>query len=258
MKRIFLFLAVSVPLISSAQIACPAFGRNQHYERWEVLLTWNSVDPYANIQEFDLGKGKYLLPGTFEDKSIAPGITFKYYPDDITALRLKTIYTVRNIHDHRETVDTTGHQTIYDEQFDQVLIKGAPGLQWTYFVSRFSFYGGFELPFTYHGDLTQTEYVIDTIPQVSRTETNATYTIPGGFSAGVGFFIGSTLYYRTLLGVGFEISSAYQYTKAGGTATDSYTVTGAINDSRIISYDDTIEHFRFTPLQASIHLSLRF
>src|SRR4030095_8092391 len=149
--------------------------------------------------------------------------TFNYYPDESTVLRLKAIYTARNIHYAANTsLDTLGNGVNIDTKIEQTLFKIAPGFGWTYFVSRFSFYGGFELPYTYHSDLTVTEKEIDTIAG-STIESNSKTTVPGGFSIGLGCFVGSTFYFPSILGVGFEVSSAYQYSKLGGDIVGSGT-----------------------------------
>ena len=261
MKKLLVTGIFILPLICHAQIDCPAFGRAQNYERWEILPTWNTVDPYYSLGNFHFIEEDYLDGGITTNISSAPGLTVKYYADEISAFRLKAIYTIRDIHDRFEDFDTINeHLVIYDEQFDQNLIKVAPGFQWTYFISRFSLFGGFELPFTYLGDFTQTELVIDSfLLDTIGAVTHGLRTVPGGFSIGVGFFAGSTFYYKRLLGIGFEISDAYEYSKLGGTITDKSTVVSGGTEQIIEGgYIEKLHAWKFSHFQASIQLSFRF
>lgn len=257
MKKVLLLLIVLLPLFSRAQINCPAFGRMQNYEHFEVLLTWNTVDPYYQIGGVELDNDLYNT-GDYTNRSIAPGITLNYYADNITLLRLKGIYTQRNIEQSMVAlIDTFGTSTHITTQFDQTLFKIAPGFGWVYFVERFSFYGGFEVPYTYHSDMTVDTREVDSIAGTAH-ELNTKTTVPGGFSIGLGCFAGSTFYLERIFGFGFEIASAYQYSKLGGDITSH----GETNDQPPVivesSFHDQKELWKFTPLQASLHLSIRF
>lgn len=261
MKKWGFLVALILPLFAQSQIICPAFGRLQNYEKWEVFLTWNTVDPFSSLANIHLDDDHdpEQTGSDYENKSIAPGITFNYYADDITVLRLKMIYTKRDIHSHIDLSDTLGNFYIDDTQFDQTLFKIAPGFQWTYFVSRFSFYGGFELPYTYQEEFTQTQYVLDssTVNQ-TRSEGTSTLTIPAGYSVGLGCFGGTTFYFERIFGIGFEVSSAFQYSKLGGTITihsESTDDPPVIVDSE---FNDQSKLWKFSPVQASMHLSVRF
>ncbi len=260
LKRIAFAFILSFPLISNAQLSCPAFGRNSSSAKWEFLLNWNTVDAYSSTGKTDFYNSDLLLGGDYTDVSLSPGLTIKYYVDDITVLRLKMIYILRNEKDILDVADTTLLLTThYENQFDQTYFKIAPGFQWTHLVDRFSFYGGFELPYTYIGDFTQSEYILDTSAVLNyRNETNGSRTTQGGYSIGLGVFAGTTFYYRTLLGIGLEFSDAYQYTKIGGDIVYQSETTGTnpSKSSTIIYNASTL--WRFTPFQASIQLSFRF
>ncbi|MEO5674838.1 MAG: hypothetical protein ABIQ74_09345 [Chitinophagales bacterium] len=261
MKKVLIFGLFVLPLVSTAQISCPAFGRLQNYEKWEILPSWNTVESYYSPGNFHFIEEHFLDSGITDNISMAPGITVKYYADEITAIRLKAIYTIRDIHNRRETFDTVNqHLNIVDEQFNQNLYKIAPGFQWTYFIDRFSFFGGFELPFTYHSNFKQTESVIDTfLFDTLGTVTHNVRTVPGGYSIGLGFFAGSTFYYKSIFGIGFEISDAYQYSRLGGTINLKSTTSSSGNlESSEQNYNEELHSWKFSPFQASIQLSLRF
>jgi hypothetical protein len=257
MKTFPALLILLLPVFTSAQINCPAFGRLQSYEKFEILLTWNTVDPYYQIGGIELDDELYGT-GEYANRSMAPGITFNYYADDITLIRLKGIYTMRNVEQVTNyLIDTFGTSTNIDTKLEQTLIKVAPGFGWVWFVSRFSFYGGFEVPYTYHSDMTVETLQIDSAAG-SASETRTTTTIPGGFSVGLGCFAGSTFYFPQWLGIGFEIASAYQYSMLGGDIASRVETDDQPPVVTESSYFDQKELWKFAPLQASLHLSIRF
>lgn len=261
MKKWTWLFAFMLPVIAQAQINCPAFGRLQNYEKFEVLLTWNTVDPFSSLADIYLNEDHdpKQLGGEYENKSIAPGITFNYYADDITVLRLKLIYTKRNIHSRVDLADSLGNFFVDDRQYDQQIFKIAPGFQWTYIVERFSFYGGFELPFTFQQDFVRTGYSLDSSTvNETRIENNSTLTIPPGYSIGIGCFAGSTFYFPRLFGIGFEVSSAYQYSKLGGVIKTHSVTTDTPLQIVDSEFTDESTFYKFSPLQASLHLSIRF
>jgi len=258
MKLRFFLLALSLPVFSSAQLSCPAFGRTQNYEKFELLLTWNTVEPYPEFAGIDLQNDVYQA-GDYKNMSIAPGLTINYYADENTVLRLKGIYTHRDVKQTSDFIDTLGTKAHVESQLEQTLFKIAPGFEWTYFVQRFCFYGGFEIPYTYQSDFTVNTTEIDSIGGSATTvQINSKTTIPGGFSIGLGFFAGSTFYFPKLLGIGFEISSAYQYTKLGGTIKTDAATTDNPPITFSSEYFDQKALWKFLPLQASVHLSIRF
>lgn len=257
MKRVLSTLLVALPLLSAAQINCPAFGRLQNYEKFEVLLTWNTVDPYYQVGGVELDDDLYGT-GEYSNQSMAPGITLNYFADNITLLRLKGIYTMRNVKQQVDVfIDTFGTSSHTTTRFDQNLIKVAPGFGWVWFVERFSFYGGFEAPFTYHSDMTVETQRVDSAGGAAA-ELNTATTIPGGITVGLGCFAGSTFYFPSVLGLGFEIASAYQYSKLGGDISihsESNDQPPVVTDAT--AYDEKVL-WKFAPLQASLHLSVRF
>jgi hypothetical protein len=257
MKKGMMICWLLLPLFCSAQINCPAFGRLQNYENAELLFTWNTVDPYHQLAGIEIDDDAYTL-GQYTDRSIAPGLTFNYYADNITLLRLKGIYTSRNVeHTAYQALDSLGNSTTSETTFSQTLFKVAPGFGWVYFVERFSFYGGFEVPYTHLGDLSATTLQTDSAVGAITT-LNTETTIPGGFEIGLGCFAGSTFYFPQLLGIGFEISSAYQYSTLGGEIVSRTEVPVNPGQGTEVRFTDEKELWKFSPLQASLHLSLRF
>lgn len=259
MKKNFIILLLSVSFSASAQMNCPSFTRYGGFDRWEISPIFSTVDPYP-FDEFDLGFAAQP-GGEFKDHSLAAGVIVKFFTQERIALRVKGIYTRRYAQNVLTLTDTAGvvfHSD--DEEITQALYKIAPGFQWTFFDEHLSFYGGFDIPFTYHGELTQTGTGFDSLgTDTAGTVLSFHRVVPGGYSIGLGIFGGSTYYFTQSFGAGFEISAAYQYTSVGGeiNATAS-TVSGNTTGTVSSSYFNTKEYFRFTPVQAAIFLTLRF
>ena len=259
MKKIFIILFLFVFSSASAQMNCPTFTRYGGFDRWEISPLISTVDPYP-FDEFDL---TFSSPsgGEFKDHSLAAGAIIKFFADENIALRLKGIYTRRYAKNVISLADTAGvvfHAD--DEEITQTLFKIAPGFQWTFFDEHLSFYGGFEIPFTYQSELTQTGIGFDSLAtDTVRTINSFHRVVPGGYSVGVGIFGGSTYYFTLAFGAGFEISAAYQYTSVGGQINATATsLKGNTTGIASVSYLNTQETFRFTPVQAAIFLTIRF
>jgi hypothetical protein len=259
MKHILILLSLLLPTLSFSQLNCPTFSRGSGFDRFEISPTFNTLDPYSKVGEIDFSPGKYLNGGDYTDKSFAVGVIGKYFLSESIAARLKLVYTKRNVQDTRSLTDSSNNFSLYDEHFDQTLFTAAPGIQWTYFIEHISFYGGFDLPFTFQSDLVQNEHIEQSSPQDSISIiTDNTYTIPGGYSAGLGVFAGTTYYFTAHVGVGFETSIAYEYSSLGGEINISSVTTGTPGSSEVMKYDDSITAFRFSPFRALLFATIRF
>jgi hypothetical protein len=259
MKKIFLPLFILSSFSAFAQMDCPTFTRYGGFDQWEISPLFSSVDPYP-FGAFVLDSA-YLSPGDFQDHSFGAGVIVRFFTEENIAFRVKAIYYNRSLRNQVNIIDTVnGISFSDDEKVTQTLIKVAPGFQWTFFSNHISLYGGFEIPFTYHGDLAQTGGGFhlapgDTVP----TYTNFHRTVPGGISFGLGIFAGATYYFTHAFGAGFELSDAYQYTSIGGQITSSSSITsGSTTLISASSYHETQELYRFTPVQALLFLTIRF
>ncbi|HYV94101.1 MAG TPA: hypothetical protein VE978_20155 [Chitinophagales bacterium] len=259
MKRIFLPLFILSSFPAFAQMNCPTFTRYGGFDRWEISPLVSTVDPYP-FDEFVLSSA-YLSAGDLRDHSLAAGVIVKFFLDENIAVRLKLIFANRSLQNLVSIIDTSSGNTHSDnEKVTQTLFKIAPGFQWTFFENHISFYGGFEAPFTLQNDLTQVGSGIDLAPgDTAPTFHSFHRTVPGGYSAGIGIFGGSTYYFTHFFGAGFELSAAYQYTSIGGLITSSdASASGSSTAIAISSYVETQERFGFTPVQALIFVTFRF
>lgn len=222
----------------------------------EISGSINSVDHVSALGNLGGVESKILDGGDYRNKSLAIGITGKYFFADNLAVRLRAIYTKRNIRDFRDL--STGMHSVYDIHVHQELIKIAPGIQWTTSINKFSFLGGFDLPITFHGKLTELTYNLDeNLNGTNQTKTNITYTIPGGTSFGIGFFAGSNYYILKKLAIGFELGTAYEYTSVGGTLKTHSVTTGASNTESYFDHTETIKEMKFAGFQANINLTFK-
>jgi hypothetical protein len=241
MKFIFFF----------ALIFCASLTFGQQSNKPELSITLNTVDPFlplGNIHSED----KYLDGGNYTNKSFAVGLTGKYFFNETTAFRLRFIYTDRNIKDYR------AHSP--DEKFRQTLLKFSPGFQWTFSEDKISFFGGVELPITIIGKMTRSEYVLfESLDGLTKNEYRTVYDIPGGYSAGLGIFLGSNYFFTDHLAIGLDFGTAYQYSSVGGTLSYTSTATGTSgNSTNTHQHEETIKQFKFSVIQAGINLTVKF
>lgn len=260
MKKLLLPVFFLIGISSFAQVNCPTFSRYGGFDRFEITVLGSTVDPYTGLGHVEFTNEPYLIGGEYTDHSFAAGGILKFFADEHIAIRVKGIITQRNVHDVLEVIDTTsGNRTIDDETFKQTLFKIAPGIQWTFFDEHISFYGGVEVPFTFHDDLVQTSYLLNEEPADSVfLETYGTRIFPGGYSAGLGVFAGSQYYFTRMFALGFELSAAFQYTSVGGDIVSSTETFGSGSGTGGSLYNETMTFFRFTPVQGSILLTVRF
>src|SRR5665213_171196 len=161
MKNILLLLTLTLcqgfifGQTSSKPEDCPKINTGQSSNKSELSFSLNTVDPFlplGNIHFLD----KYLDGGDYTNISFAVGLMGKYFFNESEGLRIKFIYTDRNIRDYRDL--TTGSHFIDDEKFCQTLLKFAPGFLWTVTKNKISFIGGVELPITIIGKMSYNEY----------------------------------------------------------------------------------------------------
>jgi len=253
---VFLFLST----LSFAQLNCPTFSRYGGFDRFEISPLVSTVDPYPGVGDLDFTNQPYIFGGDYTDNSFAAGAIFRFFADEHIAIRLKGIFTQRNVHDFLEVTDTINDiHSIFDDRFKQTLFKIAPGLQWTFFQDHISLYGGLEVPFTYQGDLTQNEYLLTDEPTDSIfLETYGVRTVPGGYSIGLGVFAGTAYYFTRSFAVGAELSTAFQYTSVGGDIISTSETFGSSSSTGGAFYNETMKFYRFSPVQGSLFVTVRF
>lgn len=249
MKKLLLTILTILPLFSISQVK----------NKTEVAITINTVEPFSpvhNLVNVDYGLN---VPGETFDNSINVGLLGKYFINEDNAFRIKLNYTKININ---ENYNLTESNTSTSDGYDNVsarqnIIKIAPGYQWGIHSKKISFFGGLEIPFSLISDFKfiNDNYIDDgSTIQSGKSEV----VVPGGFSAGLGFFIGSNYYFTKHLGIGFEVNTAYRYSKIGGlikTTNEDYqsnTVTYTEGESFII------KQTKFSNFQGSLNFTIRF
>lgn len=262
MKNILLLALTLCPLLILGQESkkpedCPVFISGTSSKSPELSISLNTIDPFLPLGNIHF-EDKYLDGGNYINKSFAIGLTGKYFFNESDGLRLKFIYTDKNISDNRDI--TSGARNIDEQKFRQTLIKFAPGFQWTFTKYKVSFTGGVELPITFIGKMTNNFYWRnEALDGTLITEVVGVTNIPGGYSTGLGIFLGSNYFFTKHFAVGFEFADAYQYTSVGkinsstGTETNSSGTTTWTNE-----VEETIKQYKFSTIQTGINLTIKF
>lgn len=226
----------------------PAFLFGQLNDKFELGISLNTVEPHfplANINFLD----NFIDGGDCHNKSFALGITGKYSFKEPLAFHLRFIWTNRNVHDRREL-----ENSLDDVKFRQSLLKFSPGILWTFSHNRISFFSGVELPVTIIGKMKEYYY-----SQYGGDIHDGIQKIQGGYSIGLGIFLGSNYFFLEHFGLGLDINTAFQYASVGGTIISQGTVTNnSIVTEESEEWHESIKQFSFLPIQASINIITRF
>jgi outer membrane protein W len=219
----------------------------------EISGTFNSIDPILPLGNLFFGDSRNSDAGKEVNKSIAPGLTAKYFFAENTALRLRFIYTKRDL-----TYQNAGFQgagSFEEVTNQQNIYKIAPGWQWSFVQKNFSFFSGLDIPLTLIGTMTEVTNIA-TETSSGRSTVYRTHEIPGGTAFGLGFFMGANFSITKLLGIGFEMGTACEQTHVGGTIVMHQT--GSTSGEFVTKSDQTFKRLGFASIQAGVTLSFHF
>jgi len=247
MKTFLFFIAVGVCIAANGQ----------RKKTIEISATLNSVDPTLALGNIHFADTKTIEGSDFSNMSIAYGLTGKYFIAENIALRVRTIFTNKNIRESRNLY--AGPNSYYDLQYHQQLLKIVPGIQWSMIQKKIAFFAGLELPMTFIGNMH--EYVYNqseiSIGLQSPVLNSSTYTkeIMGGSIYGLGLFTGTNYYVSKKIAIGFEMATAFEKTKAGGDIRAHQVVTGLTPGDYNDTSQETIRQLKFADLQFSFNLT---
>jgi hypothetical protein len=258
-KKIASFFVFLI-LISSTSFAQKLDKGSNRGQRLEIGVSLNTPEPSYPVGPIK-GDEPFLDGGQYKNRTIAIGIIGKYFlnTDSNKAIRLRFVFTDKNIKDHRELY-AGGINSTYDIHYIQRFYKISPGFQWTVMKNRISFFGGIEIPVTVIGKNKQNSLSKDeSDDKLFLNQSDNHVIVDGGFSAGLGFFFGSNYFFTKNIGVGFDLSAGYLYTAVGGKIAVNDKASGSIeNIEREMEWDDSIKEYKFSPIQAGINLTFKF
>ncbi|MBI3133526.1 MAG: hypothetical protein HYZ14_02515 [Bacteroidetes bacterium] len=249
--RIFWFLLVFTgALVANAQ----------HYPQHEISVSFNTIEKALPPGGYDDVTSIGYNGGDVSNHSFGLGICYKKHLNTSMAFRIRGVFMQRHL---RVNYALTNPISYYDtETISQQLLKLCPGIQRT-FLSRekIKFFGGVEMPLGYIGNLTAYRvyhYKYEWGQYAYRT-TNT--HVPGGFSAGLGIYLGGSVNLGKRLMLGAEIYSNYSYTYAGGKisrAVESGYEPGIMNPTISQSpTEERVSQFIFHPFQAAVFIGFK-
>ena len=228
-------------------------ANSQSKKTLEISGSFNSVDPILPLGNLFFGDSRNSDAGREVSKSIAPGLTAKYFIAENTAVRLRFIYMKRDL--NYQNTGFQGAGSFEEVTNQQNIYKIAPGMQWSFVQKKFSFYSGLEIPLTVIGALTEVTNIVTESPGGHST-VYRTHEIPGGTAFGLGFFMGANFSISKQLSIGFEAGTACEQTRAGGTIV-MHQLSSSSGEF-ITKSDQTLKRFGFASLQTGITLSFHF
>lgn len=150
-------------------------------------------------------------------KSWALGAVYKYNLNANTSLRLRYGFTRFEIEEYKSDYTYEGWQ---DESNKGAQSKHhvAPGITWSMKNKNLEFYGGFEIPFNFHGKFTMNynKMLRDSLRDSLMEQSIMNVIIPKGFSFGLGAIMGFTYHATSGFSIGAEFGPSLQYARLSG------------------------------------------
>jgi hypothetical protein len=188
------------------------------------------------------------------------GLMGKFQKNDYIAFRLQTIFNKMTSTSTFNKVSFDGYRETFRDDAHQSVIKIFSGVQWGLSQGRVSTYGGLGLPVSLIGNLVyESKYKIFSPTDVQTYESRIKKNWPGGFSAGLGMFLGSNFSINQNLQIGVEFGTAYRYFSSKGKIVEEVNNTDTVNQGS--SRTETkvkYREFGFDSLNGSLLLTYLF
>lgn len=231
-------------------------------KKWEVGVNINTVEPItdAGFDNNTLNMRAFVF-GNRQDKSFCLGINGSYIIKGKLAIRLAgkiTDYHIIETFDNRSFSNPSSDYELDTMDAKQSLYTFSSGIFWNGWVKKLNFYGGFQFRYQKFGPLTgNLDVTISSYSNSILTYHRNYYTHQeGGYSFGVGPFIGFSVNVFKNISVGSEFSSSYSYYKTGGEITQEVVdVLNNQNVGTIISLQ-TYKGFKFSSILCSINMAV--
>ena len=253
--------------ISIGQIDSVAKKKDLVIPKWEVGANVNTVEPLSDAG-FDYifgGETRLFNPTDLsrqKDKSSSFGFNISYNLKENCFIRLSAKYVnykIDETYNFKETVPYySADYLIDDAHFRQRVISIMPGILWNVQYKKLNFYCGFQLVYKQYGSIDfQIRYTkYSTSNNTVLDITTLDFKQAGGFSIGVGPFVGFSVKIFKNIFIGAEFSSSYSYYKTGGERTRVTTFYSGTTDK--ITVQNSYEVWKFSSIVSSINLAIKF
>jgi len=241
--------------------------RKEKEYKWQIGVNINTVEPITEAGfDYIAGRQTRLFNPTDlshqKDKSSSFGINISYDIKENCAIRLsaKLInHKIDETYNFKEMVPYSSADYLLDDaHFRQFVINIMPGILLGGRYKKLNFYCGFQLEYKQYSSISfqirYTSYLTsnNTIQSVKTLD----FKQPGGFSIGVGPFVGFSINIFKSIFIGAEFSSAYSYYKTGGERTLVTTFSSGATDN--LSVQNSYEASKFSNIITSMNLSINF
>lgn len=171
----------------------------------DISIGWFNID------------GESIDGYNLKHKSYSIGLLGHYNLNESTSLRLRFGYSRIDILEY-------SYQDILGVNFDesnhgiQNKIHIAPGIYWPVKFNKFGLYGGFEIPYNFHGKFVAEYRFIQTDLSTNTiiSEDYSTQELPEGYSVGVGALFGFEFTPASWFSLGAEFSPSLLYARLSG------------------------------------------
>jgi len=204
-------------------------NNNDNDYKWGIGIQINSVEKFSQYDNLFINDPNQF--GEWNYKSYSLGLTGIYSFNENSFLRLKGGFTKIYASLHQDTRDNYPPyfdlRYISDTEQKQNRYYFAPSFAWQLKKNFYTLYGGFDIPLTIHEKYFRTFSLNDYDSTFTIIKDNGIYTstAPGGFSIGAGIFVGFNINPAKHFAIGAEFSTAFLYSKLGGTIETITTAT---------------------------------
>lgn len=255
-----------IQLILLASISC--FGQKKstgQENKWGIGIQVNTIEQFIHYERALFDNVNFGIPyGEWKSNYFSGGIKATFLFNENTFLNWQTGLTKININLYTDTrtnpsVPGPGY-TLGNQDISHIQYYFTPRLGWQMKENKFGLFGGLSLPYTFYK-----EYNIEgngkhyDAGNTIDYEENYHSVAPGGFSIGLGAFVGFDFHFKKNLSIGAEISSAYAYYKLGGEITNTTeTIIPSGSPDISWSYLFTVKGFEFSGQKLSFNITFLF
>jgi hypothetical protein len=234
--------------------------------KFGITVNLNTVGVIASngLGNTNFENNQLIDGGDMKNQSYNLGLNVSYMMTPDWGLRLKMTTTQWNYSAYRNTLDeqpgNPPYNRIDNEKVTSADYSFAPGIFYQWRLKKLAFTAGLDAEFIKHKEEIFSDYVTQNDPNPSNAyEIHNTTTVPGGYSCGIGAFMGASYYFKSCFSVGLELSTSFLYTNIGDrTYLNTTVISGTTIQPTSFWYDESINSFQYGQLKGSLNISYYF
>lgn len=242
-QRANCFYACSFCLFFMGMNAQSSFNKNSQDNRYEIILSLNTVEKYfSGDEDIDKKLNTYIFARlgsenfeTYKCYSVGLQLKYNYVKSSWIRLRLNfTNYYYSSDYDSQRSSNPP-YPDIHMIDQNTIRLRSfnlSPGIAYKFNDKKISFYTGLELPVSFIGQLQLSGYSYQYTISSANLEWEYRYktTLPKGFSIGLSPFFGSAVHFNKQLYASLECQLPFVYSVIRGMSVNQIDQIGPVSD----------------------------